>query len=58
LEAVLTAAVPNAIMPAVTGNNFVPAEEILSPTAVIFSPAAEIFCNAVEELTACSSSFF
>ena len=49
---VLTAAVPSAVIPAVTGSSFSPAPEILSPTFCITSPAAPIFANAVLVLSA------
>ena len=47
--AVETAAVPSPVTPAVTGSNFWPAEEILSPTVFNFSPEAAIFCTAVAD---------
>ena len=58
LAAVVTAAVPSPATAAVTGIIFSPIEDTLSPVLLSFSPAAAIFCNAVEELLACASSFF
>ena len=49
---VLTATVPSAVIPAVTGSSFSPAPEILSPTFCMTSPAAPIFANAVLVLSA------
>ena len=49
LAAVVTDAVPKAVTPAVTGNSFCPAEEILSPVVFSFSPAVAIFWTAVAD---------
>ena len=49
LAAVVTDAVPRAVTPAVTGNSFCPAEEMLSPVVFNFSPAVAIFWTAVAD---------
>lgn len=58
LAAVVTDAVPSALTPAVTGKNFCPAEEMLSPVFFNFSSADAIFCTAVADWFASVSSFF
>ena len=55
--AVFTAAVPSPTTAPVTGRNFLPTEEILSPSACSFSPEAAIFCTAVADWFACCSKF-
>ena len=49
LAAVVTDAVPKAVPPAVTGEYFYPAEEILSPVFFNFSSAVTIFWAAVAD---------
>ena len=56
--AVLTAEVPTAVIPAVTGSIFFPAFVIVCPVFLTFSPACAILTTAVWEFFACVSRFF